>query len=52
MSFADLEMVAVPRNRVLHDLPVYASVATKLVFSSPLLQVEEVAEKLEGFRPS
>ena len=37
-----------PRDRILHDLPIYASVAAKLVLASPFFQVEEVAEELEG----
>ena len=36
-----------PGNRVRHDLPIYARVLTELVGSSPLLQIEEVTEKLK-----
>jgi hypothetical protein len=38
-----------PRNRILYDLPVDSRVTAELVLAGPLLQVEEVAEKLEGF---
>ena len=47
MPFAHLDMVAMPRNRGLHDLPVHTRVGAKLIVSGPLLQVEEIAEELE-----
>jgi hypothetical protein len=48
MAFTDGNVVAVPCDRTLHDLPVYSSVAAELVARSPLFKVEEVAEKLKG----
>ena len=50
MALADLEMVAVPGDRALHDLPVYAGIAAELVMFAPLFQVEEIAEELERLR--
>ena len=49
MALADLKVVAVPCNRILHDLPVHAGIAAELVLSGPLLKVEEIAEELEAF---
>ncbi len=48
VALADAQMVAVPCNRVLHDLPVYAGIAAELASLRPLFKVEEIAEKLEG----
>ena len=49
VPLADLHMVAVPGNRALDDLPIHARIAAKLVAAGPLLQIEEIAEELEGF---
>ncbi len=49
VPLADLHMVAMPRDRALYDLPVNASVAAELVAAGPLLQIEQIAEELEGF---
>ena len=48
MAFADRNVVAVPCDRTLHDLPVYSGVAAELVALGPLFEVEEIAEKLKG----
>jgi hypothetical protein len=45
MAFADCNVIAVPCDRTLHDLPVHACVAAEWVALSPLFEVEEVAEK-------
>ena len=49
MALADLEVIAMPRNRSLHDLPVHAGIAAKLVLFRPFFKVEQIAEELEGF---
>ena len=51
MAVADLEVIAVPRDRTLDDLPVHASIAAELVALCPLFKVEQVAEELKGLRP-
>ena len=38
MALADSQMVAVPCNRALDDLPVYAGIAAELVLQRPILQ--------------
>ena len=48
MALANSKMVAVPADRTLHDLPIHAGIAAKLVLAGPFLQIEEVAEELEG----
>ncbi len=47
VALADLQMVAVPCNRTLDDLPVYAGIAAKLVLRGPFFKIEEIAEELE-----
>ena len=49
MALADLEVITVPRNRSLYDLPVHASIAAQLVTFCPFLKIEQVTEELEGF---
>ncbi len=49
MAFANRDVVAVPCDRTLHDLPVHSGVAAKLVLLGPLFEVEKIAEKLEDF---
>ena len=49
MALADSNMVLVPGHGTLHDLPVDARITAELVVFSPVFQIEEVAEELEGF---
>ena len=48
VAFANLQMVAMPGNGTLDDLPVHAGIAAKLILFRPFLKVEQIAEKLEG----
>jgi hypothetical protein len=49
VPLADLNVVAMPRDRTLDYLAVYARIAAELIVAGPLLQIEEIAEELEGF---
>jgi hypothetical protein len=40
MASTDLQVIAVPRNRVLYDLAVYAGIAAELVVARPIFKVE------------
>ena len=48
VPLSDLHMVAMPRDRTLHDLAVNTAIAAKLPSGRPLLKIEKVAEELEG----
>ena len=45
----NLNVVAVPGHRALHDLPVHSGIGAKFALAGPLLKIEEVAEELEDF---
>ena len=40
MAFADLDVVLMPRNRILHDLTVNAGISAKFVALGPIFKVE------------
>src|SRR5260370_849939 len=46
---AHLEVIAVPCNGALDDLPVHADIPAELVTLRPFLKVEKIAEELERF---
>ena len=47
VAFANLQVVAMPGNGTLDDLPIHAGIAAKLILLRPFLKVEQIAEKLE-----
>jgi hypothetical protein len=49
MALSDTHMVVVPSHGVLHNLAVHAGIVAELVVLCPLFEIEETAEKLEGF---
>ena len=47
MALPNLNVVAMPRNGALHDLPVYPRVAAKLTSAGPFFKIEKIAEELK-----
>ena len=47
MAFANLNVVAVPKDRTLDDLPIYSGVTAELVGGGPFFKVEQIAEELK-----
>jgi hypothetical protein len=48
VPLADLHMIAMPSNRAIDDLAVNTGICAKLIAAGPFLQIEQVAEELEG----
>ena len=40
MAFSNLQVIAEPCNRVLHDLAVYAGIAAELVIARPIFKMK------------
>ena len=47
IAASDAEVIAVPLNRSVDELAVHAGVRTETDIGSPLLKIEEIAEKLK-----